>query len=104
MPKFDTGGNTSAVSLLAPAAAVLVTLGLFWHSITVGSAGDHSVFQPAPIMAENAPVRPQPPAMSASRDAGNLDASFTVTAGWIENLSALVGRSNGQDLQSAGGA
>jgi OmpA-OmpF porin, OOP family len=99
MPRFDMGGNTSAVSLLAPAAAVLVTLGLFWHTITVGSAGDQFVFQPAPIMAENAPMPPQPPAMSASRDAGILDASFTVTAGWIENLSAVVGRPNGQDVQ-----
>jgi outer membrane protein OmpA-like peptidoglycan-associated protein/uncharacterized protein YidB (DUF937 family) len=95
MPKFTTEVHSPAFPLIVPALAVLVTLGLFWHSITVGSAGDHSIFQPAPIMAENAPA----PALS-SRDAGNLDASFTVTAGWIENLSALVGRSNGQDLKA----
>ena len=94
MPKFATEVHSPALPLIVPAAAVLVTLGLFWHTITVGSAGDHSVFQPAPIMAENAQVPGLP-----SRDAGTLDASFTVTAGWIENLSALVGRPNGQDVQ-----
>jgi OmpA-OmpF porin, OOP family len=95
MPKFATEVHSPALPLIVPAAAVLVTLGLFWHSITVGSAGDHFVFRSAPIMAENPPA----PALS-SRDAGNLDASFMVTAGWIENLSALVGRSNGQDLKA----
>ena len=44
---------------------------------------------------------PLPPAMSQAAE--NLDASFTVTAGWIENLGALVGRSNGQDLQMQAG-
>ena len=86
-----------------PAAAVLVTLGLFWHSITVGSAGDQFVFQPAPIMAETAAVQTEPP-MAMREAAENLDASFLVTAGWIENLGALVGRSNGQDMQMQAGA
>jgi OmpA-OmpF porin, OOP family len=95
MPKFATEVHSPALPLIVPAAAVLVTLGLIWHSITVGSAGDHFVFRPAPIMAENPPA----PVLS-SRDAGNLDASFMVTAGWIENLSALVGRSKGQDLKA----
>jgi outer membrane protein OmpA-like peptidoglycan-associated protein/uncharacterized protein YidB (DUF937 family) len=99
MPKFATEVHSPAHPLIVPAVAVLVTFGLFWHSITAGSAGDQFVFEPAPIMAENPPASP-PPAMSPSRGAGNLDASFIVTAGWIENLSALVGRSHSQDFKA----
>ena len=102
MPKFATQVPSPVVPLILPAVAVLVTLGLFWHSITVGSAGDHFVFRPASVMAENFPVKTEPP-MATARPAENLDASFTVTAGWIENLGAFVGRSDGQDMQMQAG-
>ena len=102
MPKFATQVPSPVVPLILPAAAVLVTLGLFWHSITAGTAGDHFVFRPASIMAETSPVKTEPP-MATARPAENLDASFLVTAGWIENLGAFVGRSDGQDIQMQAG-
>ena len=97
MPKFGMGNYTSAVLLLAPAAAVLVTLGLFWHSIVAGTAGDHSIFQPAPILAENEPVTfPRTPASGSHLALGG----FAVETGWIQNLNAVADGWSGWGVQA----
>lgn len=114
MPRSGTGDGRFglAPSLVVPAVAVLVTLGLFWHSLTEGTAGDRSVFHPAPIMGFDAPLAPQE---SASTDdahaaapggpvktafgAEKTNANFAVKAGWIQNLNAVVKRSSRQASQ-----